>query len=331
MGQKVNPNILRMGIVKQWGAKYLETKTADTAFFNFKNLEIKNFTYKFFKDNGLIVHNYKCQYFDEGSIHLFISYYLAIKKRYPNKVKSSTRYKKNLAYQKVNFADLLKKYPNKIKELIECKKKYMKYRQFNFKRYNNKVRLIKINSFLTKFFKSLAAFVSKKVNIFITFHRLDKDLKKNSSRKEIKALKNDLVKLRRYKQNKFFEEGIRTLFVSTRYYNSANILAQFIAAQLQRNKRHKFFLNFIKTTLTKFKNSSPLGLKGMKIKIKGRFNGVPRAKHQILLIGNGVPNLTISANIDYSETTSYTSNGTFGVKVWIYTSTTNNAKRTKTS
>jgi hypothetical protein len=331
MGQKVNPNILRMGTVKQWGVKYLETKTTDAAFFSFNNLEIKNFTHKFFKDNGLIVHNYKCQYSNEGSLHLFISYYLAKKKKYPNKIKRSAKLLKNLTYQRVNFTDLLKKYPNKIKELIECKKRIMKYRQFNFKKYNNKIRLIKINSFLAKFFKSLATFVSKKVNIFITFHRLDKDFKKNSNKKEIKVLKNDLVKLKRYKQNKFFEEGIRALFISTRYYNSANILAQFIASQLQKNKRHKFFLNFIKTTLTRFKTSSPLGLKGMKIKIKGRFNGVPRAKHQIMLIGDGVPNLTINANIDYSETTSYTSNGTFGVKVWIYTSTTDNARRTKTS
>jgi hypothetical protein len=331
MGQKVNPNILRMGIVKQWGVKYLETKTTDTAFFNFKNLEIKNFTHKFFKDNGLIVHNYKCQYFDEGSLHLFISYYLARIKKYPNKIKKSTKHQKNLAYQKVNFTDLLKKYPDKIKELIECRRRRFKYRQFNSKKFSNKVRLIKANSFLTKFFKSLATFVSKKMNIFITFNRLDKDLKSSSDKKGIKSLKNDLVKLRRYKQNKFFEEGTRTLFISTRYYNSANILAQFIATQLQKNKRHKFFLNFIKTTLTRFKASSPLALKGMKIKIKGRFNGAPRARSNIILIGNGVPNLTINANIDYSETTSYTSNGTFGVKVWIYTSTTDNAKRAETS
>jgi small subunit ribosomal protein S3 len=56
----------------------------------------------------------------------------------------------------------------------------------------------------------------------------------------------------------------------------------------------------------------------MKIKIKGRFNGAPRAKHKIIIIGKGVPNLTIDAKIDYSEETAYTINGTFGVKVWIY-------------
>jgi ribosomal protein S3 len=225
----------------------------------------------------------------------------------------------------------LKKYPSKTKELTEYKKKYTKYRQFNFKGDNNKIKSIKINSFLTKFFKSLTSFVSGKTNIFVTFQKLDKDLKKNSSKKEIKILKNDLIKLRRYKQNKFFEEGVRALFISTRYYNSASLLAQFLATQLQKNKRPKFFLNFVKTTLTRFKDSSPLGLGGIKIKIKGRFNGAPRAKHQVMLVGSGVPNLTIDANIDYSEKTSYTSNGTFGVKVWIYTSTINNVKRTKTS
>jgi ribosomal protein S3 len=57
--------------------------------------------------------------------------------------------------------------------------------------------------------------------------------------------------------------------------------------------------------------------KGIKIKIKGRFNGAPRAKHKIINIGNNMPVLTLNSNIDYAETTSYTSNGTFGVKVWV--------------
>ena len=58
--------------------------------------------------------------------------------------------------------------------------------------------------------------------------------------------------------------------------------------------------------------------RGIKIKIKGRFNGAPRARHKIIQIGTGIPALTISSKIDYGEITSYTANGTFGVKVWIH-------------
>jgi hypothetical protein len=69
MGQNVKPSVLRIGGVKQWKLKYIGTKLADTAFFDFKAIEIKNFTAKFFKDNGLIVHNYKSNYFNEGVLY----------------------------------------------------------------------------------------------------------------------------------------------------------------------------------------------------------------------------------------------------------------------
>ena len=58
--------------------------------------------------------------------------------------------------------------------------------------------------------------------------------------------------------------------------NSANLLAEFISTQLQKLKRHNFFLKFIKATLTIFKSQN------IKIKIKGRFNGAPRAKHKLI-------------------------------------------------
>lgn len=57
-------------------------------------------------------------------------------------------------------------------------------------------------------------------------------------------------------------------------------------------------------------------LNGVKLKIKGRFNGVPRAKTRILQIKN-VPLQTFDSNIDYYQAVSYTTNGTFGVKIWI--------------
>ena len=55
---------------------------------------------------------------------------------------------------------------------------------------------------------------------------------------------------------------------------------------------------------------------GVKIVIKGRFNGAPRARSKIIQVGN-IPLQSFKAKIDYSQTTSYTPNGTFGVKVWI--------------
>jgi len=120
------------------------------------------------------------------------------------------------------------------------------------------------------------------------------------------------VSIKKYEKNEFFKDGVNILYTCSEKPNSADLLAEFISTQLQKLKRHNFFLKFIKSTLTIFKSPN------IKIKIKGRFNGAPRAKHKIITIGNGVPVLTLNSNIDYAEKTSYTSNGTFGVKVWIH-------------
>jgi ribosomal protein S3 len=50
--------------------------------------------------------------------------------------------------------------------------------------------------------------------------------------------------------------------------------------------------------------------------IKGRLNGVPRAKHKIITIGD-VPMQSISAIVDHSQITTHNSNGSYGIKVWI--------------
>ena len=79
MGQIVNPNIFRLGKTKNWSSKYLAKKTSETSAYAFKDLEIRKFTDKFFRDNGLKVGDCKVNYSADGSLHLFVSYYLTIK------------------------------------------------------------------------------------------------------------------------------------------------------------------------------------------------------------------------------------------------------------
>ena len=98
--------------------------------------------------------------------------------------------------------------------------------------------------------------------------------------------------------------------------HSANLLAKFIAFQFKKVKRHKFLLSFIKQALILLLNSNLTRLKGMKITIKGRLNGVPRAKSKIILIGD-IPVQSISIKIDYAQTVVHNSNGSYGIKVWL--------------
>jgi small subunit ribosomal protein S3 len=94
------------------------------------------------------------------------------------------------------------------------------------------------------------------------------------------------------------------------------LLAKFIAFQLKKIKRQKFFLSFLKQSLTILLNSDLSKIKGVKILIKGRLNGVPRAKQKIMVVGD-VPAQSISAKLDYSQITIHNSNGSYGIQVWV--------------
>ena len=195
---------------------------------------------------------------------------------------------------------------------LKAYKKYLTSKNFN------NAKTIETNKFLSKFFESLHLFVNKKINIFLTVQQLNKNLRQNFTFKKAELLKKKLIRLKKYEQNNFFKEGVNILSACLTHKNSASLLAQFLATQLQKIRRHNYFLKFVKAALKLFNSKTLSNIKGIKIKIKGRFNGAPRAKRRKINIGKGVSNLRISADIDYSAETSYTANGTFGVKVWTF-------------
>ena len=62
MGQKTNPNILRLGKIKEWKSKYIEKKTTESSNIIFKDLEIRKFISQLFAKNELQVQNCKIAY-----------------------------------------------------------------------------------------------------------------------------------------------------------------------------------------------------------------------------------------------------------------------------
>lgn len=348
MGQKVNPTIFRLGKLTNWKLRYFEKKSNESAIYSIRTQEIKKFISKFFQNNGLIVHNCTLNYLNENSLYIYVSYHLTIKSTFLltkiNKqqniklIKSKKKVKKKkylgikkntknyFNYQKLSYnidlnRTIKKKDFNKIKKVFKTEQKMLKIRRMNIlksykqelkiKKYNQ-IHRIKYNSFIEKLLKSLKLFLNKNLNIFLTVKQLNKNLKETLTIEKIKSIKKKIVNIKKYEKNDFFKEGVNTLYICSTTPNSASLLAEFIATQLQKLKRHNFFLRFIKSTLNIFNSQN------IKIKIKGRFNGAPRAKHKIIVIGKGVPVLTLNSNIDYAEKTSYTANGTFGVKVWIH-------------
>lgn len=198
--------------------------------------------------------------------------------------------------------------------LLKCYKRYLALKKYK------KIKEVYDNSFLENFFESLHLFLNGNTKIFLTLQQLNKELSKSVelTKRKAKTLKKILVKLKRYKQNEFFKEGIGNLFSTILYPNSASLMAKFITSQLQKQKRHNFFLRFLKTAASILIKSKFSNINGIKLKITGRLNGARRARRRIIQIGSGVPVLSLNSNIDYSEDTAFTSNGTIGVKVWIY-------------
>jgi small subunit ribosomal protein S3 len=91
----------------------------------------------------------------------------------------------------------------------------------------------------------------------------------------------------------------------------APLIAQSVADQITRRFPHRRVMKMA------IERAREAGVKGIKIKVSGRLNGVDIARKETY--GDGtVPLHTLRANIDYSGARAETTYGTIGVKVWTY-------------
>jgi len=336
MGQKINPTIFRLGVNKTWKTEFFEKKNHELPLYVFKDLEVRNYIERVLETYGIILHDYKQQY-NGSTLNLYISYFvtsdfvinkkenvqkLMIKDRTGNKkvVSNLSKSTKNLTHSllgetSINFSEdpsrlyKLKQYFNSSSSIKSSLKQDFDYETRN----TNESRTInsKINGIFDQVFEVLNLFSNNKLNVALNLCCINKDLYflKFSQEKMF-------MSLQKFRNTPFLKEGIEVLFHVAYNSNSANLLAKFIALQLRKIKRQKFFLSFLKQSLTVLSNSEPSKIKGVKIVIKGRLNGVPRAKHKIITIGD-VPVQSISAKLDYSQTTIHNSNGSYGIQVWV--------------
>jgi ribosomal protein S3 len=345
MGQKVNPNIFRLGVNKTWKTEFFEKKKQELPLYTFKDLEIKSYIERFLETQGILLHDYK-QHYTNNSLNLYISYYItpefSLNKFSKDEkvilINNSDKKKVIVGTDKVN-SPLVDYYRTTGVDLEKTSsksnsfKKYYKTKQY-FKsnclnqfleQVSSKMLSKKIegnknlfsledsikNNILNNMFKTINLFMNNKWGIVVNFCCINKNLNFFKVYQ-----KRNLILLQKFRDATFFKDGIELLFHVTYNRNSANLLAKFISLQLKKIKRHKFFLGFLKKTLTVLLNSTLSKVQGIKIIVKGRLNGAPRAKHKIITIGD-VPTQRINANIDYSQTTSHNVNGSYGVKVWV--------------
>jgi len=332
MGQKINPNIFRLGVNKKWKTEFFEKKGHELPLYTFKDLEIKSYVERFLETQGIILHDYK-QHYSNSTLTLYVSYFVSPEFVVDEKARSN---KITLMNQSGN-TEILDDIKTPVKTIAESSqdslfktqtsrnyydiKKYLSLHPNTLKSVNKKLIVSdnlqgslvnsKIEGVLNNLFKVLSLFTNNKFNIIINFCCLNKNL---SFLK--KTQKKNFILLQKFKGTPFLKEGIELLFHAVYNNNSANLLAKFIAMQMKKVKRHKFFLSFLKQTLTILSNSNFSKVKGIKVMIKGRLNGVPRAKHKIITIGD-VPMQSISAIVDHAQITTHNSNGSYGIKVWI--------------
>lgn len=356
MGQKTNPNILQLSKTNNWNSKYIEKTSKDFYLYTHKNLETKKFIYTFFKKNNLIVQNCRINY-SNSNMSIFLSYHqsqdsilnisdtnkkqkIFVKKEsqinVKNKLKKHFRVLKSIKNY-FNYNSLSYK-QNTLKKKLELKRifKVKRLKAINYyKNYLNLKTNKNVNnslskSFLKTLFNSLSEFYINLNNITIVLKPLNNNIYKNLKATQLLKVKESAVKLKKYQRNEFFKEGVGVALSAVCNKNSSEMLANYTAINLKKLKKHNFFLRFLKTLLTVFVNRKSI-IKGIKIKIKGRLNGRPRAKSKIIHIGKAMPLFKIKSTIGYAENTAYTSNGTLGVKVWICEKNRKNVNRTEKS
>ena len=128
-----------------------------------------------------------------------------------------------------------------------------------------------------------------------------------------------IKKLNNYRTEPYFQQGVMLFCLLSTTKNTSLVFAKFVAKfykifhrTRKINKFLRFLADFVESTNTnKVQNTR---IKGLKIRIKGRFNGVPRSKTRVFEKGQ-IPLQTFKHDITYSLVHAPTSYGVFGVKV----------------
>ena len=95
-------------------------------------------------------------------------------------------------------------------------------------------------------------------------------------------------------------------------WSSAALSAQWITQQIEKRVSYR---RVLKQSISKI--SSSKGVKGCRVQVAGRLNGIEIARKEWLQRGR-LPRQSIRADIDFIQDEAFCTYGVIGVKVWIY-------------
>jgi ribosomal protein S3 len=296
MGQKVNPIVFRIGYKhNEWILKCLGKNKEESSYFLYQNLEIRKYLNTIFEFYGLIISDCFINR-SESKLHISVNFLITAKfsKKFSTS-RRSLRFKRIFFKIMLNNSDFKKIILDTIQKFTGIPKIFLKFEDIQRIKYKKRNRslLLKPKSF--KGGVNLSKKSVKKVNTFIY---------------------SIIKRLGMYSKENFFQEAINIFIMIVLSNAPAELLAKFIIIQMQSTKRHNKFLLFLKRTVIRFSKMPLSRIKGIKIVIKGRFNGAPRSRNRIIQRGR-VPLQKIDSNVSYCNTKAFTVNGTFGIKVWI--------------
>lgn len=273
---------------RNWKYQYFETDSKELPTNIFRSLEIEHYLDKTLKDNGFNLIKHQINFCNsEINILLLVC-----------RLKSTSLNKSvNKKIQKQKNNDFVPHETNYLKKLIISKNL----------RYNAQKN--KLTCLSSKILKSLKLFTKNQQSINLTIKEI------NSLNYKPTAIKT-LETLYKFQRTSFFHEG-KEILIPLVTQNSAKLLSNFIATQLKTiRKKHNFFFNFLKESLKSMINKKFSKVEGIKIVIKGRTNNASRSRTKIINLGK-ISLISTNSKINYSESVSFTANGTIGVKVWI--------------
>lgn len=138
----------------------------------------------------------------------------------------------------------------------------------------------------------------------------------NKSKKNLKAftvllLRRNIRNLIREFQIKFNKDYFITFNFIKNPFEDATLIAKYIADQLEKRVP---FRRAVKQTIKKVQRTN---IKGIKIQVSGRLNGVDIARSEWKRDGR-VPLHTLRAKIDYTHQRAETIYGVIGIKIWLF-------------
>jgi len=335
MGQKTDARIFRQGINKKnWDCRYIAKNNEESSLFLYRTLEVQKYLNRFFALYKVKTQNCKI-FYSYGSLQVYVSLYATAKTIHAIR-KNLTRYSKKLST------------PIKRTSLKKKSSRHGKRRKNQFQLPSQKIRLKikkiqKVNAkqcstgresspwvapslrgFQEILLESLIKYTKRKIDVSVTLQNLNRH--KQLSYSQLEGLRRIFKQLRKFVKNPFFREAMNILFINISRRKCAKLLAEFISDQFRLNqlrtdqrtipRKDNYFLGFIKQAILLFIGCEASCLTGVKIAIKGRFNRAPRARTTKIYFGK-FSLQSFRSKVDYHQSTAYTINGTFGVKVWL--------------